>query len=270
MLALKVSPPPSPTISLPQVLVSEVGKQVSQAVYLKEYYRHPDFSYEWNNGVLEEMPMADFLSFQLYAWFFELLREYLRVFPKHQLTGHEIGFSLNNGEKLSIRKPDLAVISADNSRHMQNNECSYKGIYDLCIEFLSDSTRKEIERDTLQKKAEYSAAGVREYFILDRLGQHTAFYRLDEQQNYRPIEAKLGVIRSQVLPGFAFRLNDLEAMPAFESIMYQSVYQPFLLKVLQQERAAKEKAFKHIEHLENLLRQKGVNIDGLMRIKGTE
>ncbi len=31
---------------------SEDGLQVSEEVYWEKYYNHPDFNYEWNNGVL--------------------------------------------------------------------------------------------------------------------------------------------------------------------------------------------------------------------------
>ena len=219
---------------------SEAGKRVSEEVYWKNYYEHPDFNYEWNNGVLEEVPMADYLSFQLYRWFFRLLEEYLTEFPQSQLIGLEIGFALKMGTRKSVRKPDLALIAPGNARHMDNEERSFKGTFDLCIEFLSDSTRQEIERDTIVKKAEYELVGVKEYFILDRLGQHTAFYRLNEQGDYQAITPKRGVIQSQVLDGFAFRLQDLETMPPFKTLMPLPVYQPFLRKDLQQERTEKE------------------------------
>ena len=240
---------------------SEAGKRVSEEVYWKDYFEHPDFNYEWNNGVLEEVPMADYLSFQLYRWFFRLLEEYLTMFPQSQLIGLEIGFALKMGTRKSIRKPDLALIAPGNARHMDNEERSFKGTFDLCIEFLSDSTRQEIERDTIVKKAEYELVGVKEYFILDRLGQHTAFYRLNEQEHYQSITPKRGVIQSQVLDGFAFRLQDLETMPPFETLMDLSVYQPFLMKNLQQERAEKEQERTEKERLRALLQKAGIDPD---------
>jgi len=32
---------------------------VSEAVYWQKYYEHPDIVYEWNDGILEEKPVAD-------------------------------------------------------------------------------------------------------------------------------------------------------------------------------------------------------------------
>ena len=216
---------------------------VSEAKYWKVYYEHPDVQYEWNNGLLEEKPMPDFLSISLYRWFSRLLEEYLTVFPIGQIMILEMGFRLELGKKkVSIRKPDLAVILHSNPVEAKPLDRSFQGVCDLCIEFLSDSTPAEVERDTVHKKEEYAKAGVAEYYILDRLRNHTAFYFLNQQGVYERIESKEpGVIHSRVLDRFAFRLEDLEKQVAFETLIEDPLYQPFLLKSFQQERQQKEK-----------------------------
>ena len=126
---------------------------VSEAEYWKVYYEHPDGSYEWNNGLLEEKPMPDFLSISLYRWFSRLLEEYLTVFPIGQIMILEMGFRLELGDnQVSIRKPDLAVILHSNPVEAKPLDRSFRGVCDLCIEFLSDSTPVEVERDTVHKK----------------------------------------------------------------------------------------------------------------------
>ena len=216
--------------------------RVSEAEYWKTYYEYPDGSYEWNNGLLEEKPMPDFLSISLYEWFFHLLKEYLTVFPIGRIMILEMGFRLELGKKkVSIRKPDLAVILHSNPVEAKPLDRSFRGVCDLCIEFLSDSTPAEVERDTVHKKREYAKAGVAEYYILDRLRKHTAFYFLNEQGVYERMESKEGVILSRVLDRFAFRLEDLEKQVAFERLIEDPLYQPFLLKSFQQERQQKEK-----------------------------
>ena len=50
------------------------------------------------------------------------------------------------------------------------------------------------------------------------------------------------VIHSRVLVRFAFRLEDLEKQVAFERLIEDSLYQPFLLKSFQQKRQQKENA----------------------------
>ncbi len=216
--------------------------RVSEAEYWKTYYEHPDHSYEWNNGLLEEKPMPDFLSISLYQWFYRLLEEYLTVFPIGRIMILEMGFRLELGKKkVSIRKPDLAVILHSNLVEAQPLDRSFRGVCDLCIEFLSDSTPAEVERDTVHKKEEYAKAGVAEYYILDRLRKHTAFYFLNEQGVYERMKhQEPGVIHSRVLDRFAFRLEDLEKQVAFETLIEDPLYQPFLLKSFQQERQQKE------------------------------
>ena len=215
---------------------------VSEAEYWKVYYEHPDVQYEWNNGLLEEKPMPDFLSISLYRWFSRLLEEYLTVFPFGQIMILEMGFRLELGKKkVSIRKPDLAVILHSNPVEAKPLDRSFRGVCDLCIEFLSDSTPAEIERDTVHKKEEYAKAGVAEYYILDRLHHHTAFYFLNQQGVYEKMKhQEPGVIHSRVLDRFAFRLEDLEKQVAFETLIEDPLYQPFLLKSFQQERQEKE------------------------------
>ena len=216
---------------------------MSEAEYWKTYYEHPDRSYEWNNGLLEEKPMPDFLSISLYEWFFHLLKEYLTVFPIGRMMVLEMGFRLELGDnEVSIRKPDLAVILHANPVEAKPLDRSFHGVCDLCIEFLSDSTPAEVERDTVHKKEEYAKAGVAEYYILDRLRNHTAFYFLNEQGVYERMKhQEPGVIHSRVLDRFAFRLEDLEKQVAFETLIEDPLYQPFLLKSFQQERQQKEK-----------------------------
>ena len=56
-----------------------------------------------------------------------------------------------------------------------------------------------------------------------------------------------GVIHSRVLDRFAFRLQDLEKQVAFEKLIDDPLYQPFLLKSFQQERQEKENALQREE-----------------------
>ena len=206
------------------------GLRVSEAEYWKTYYHDPDFRYEWNHGILEEKPMADYLSFAMYSWFFSLLQEFLKAHPIATMIGLEIGFRLALPQKISIRRPDLALILHTNPVAMAGEECTYRGVFDLCVEFLSDSTPQDVLRDTVVKKAEYCQAGVTEYFILDRKGKETAFYRLSRRGRYASIRPQPGgVIRSEVLPGFQFRVQDLYDQPDFRDRIEDRVYQSFLL-----------------------------------------
>jgi len=71
----------------PQIITRSTDKLiVSEAEYFQKYYDYPDIVYEWNNGVLEEKPVADHSDYLTYDWFVDLLREYLKVHPVAKTT----------------------------------------------------------------------------------------------------------------------------------------------------------------------------------------
>lgn len=231
------------TLGLPPL--SKKTKKVSEEEYWRDFYEHPDYQYEWKNGYLEEKPMPDFLSVEVYTWFIELLKEYLRTSRIGRVMTLEMGFRLDLGDEVSVRKPDLGVILHSNPVQAHPSDRSFHGICDMCIELLSDSSLSEVERDTVIKKREYAKAGVKEYYILDRYGKHTAFYRLNQSGFYEPLEeSEKGVICSAVLEGFAFRIEHLSIQPLFKDLIHDPIYQPFIRKDLQEERQQKEEALK--------------------------
>ncbi len=210
--------------------------------------------------------MADYRSFEMYWWFADLLNEYLKVHLIAKPVGLEIGFRLALPGETTIRKPDLALVLHSNPIAIALSDCTYKGIFDLCVEFLSDSTRKEKERDTVAKKAEYCQAGVTEYFILDRKGTETAFYRLNRRGTYSPIRPRFGVIRSHVLSGFQFRVNDLYSHPLLHERIGDPVYQSFIL----QEYQAEAKRADAAEQRADAERQRAEQLAAKLRALGRE
>jgi Uma2 family endonuclease len=229
---------------------AEDGLLVSEARYWEKYYEHPDHSYEWNNGVLALKAMPDQQQISMYGWFLELLRHYLRARPVAKLLFLEIGFRLELADKVTIRKPDLFVVRNDNPVALADTDRTYQGICDLAVEALSDSDEDEIERDTIDKKAEYEVAGVQEYYILDAHGPHMAFYRLGQQGSYEPIAPNPeGVIQSAVLPGFQFRVDDLYRQPSPIAMANDSVYQTFVLPEYQAEKARAERLAARLREL---------------------
>lgn len=209
---------------------SEDGKRVSKEVYWADYYEHPDFVYEWNNGILEEKPMAKIVQSDMYLWFLLLLRTYLRVHPIARLIMLEIGFELPLKDGDRVRIPDLGVVRHDNSVPAGPDDHKYKGIFDLCIESLSDSNIRQIQRDVKKKKVEYAEIGVKEYYILDdRRNRHMNFYRRTALGIYVPIKpTEEGVIRSSVLPGFQFDIEDLYLQPELDELVDDPIYQGFI------------------------------------------
>lgn len=200
--------------------------------------------------------MGDEKGFRVYEWIIVLLREYFKANPIGRAIYHEVGFKINHPTKLyAVRKPDIGVILYSNPTPFVEGEMSYQGCFDMCIESLSFSSLKEIKRDTVDKKKEYAWTKIPEYFILDSRGKETMFYRLNSNGNYDPISITGGVVASQVLPGFQFRISDLDDLPELESLMDDPVYSSFVLLSLQKERQAKEEAKQRAENAETLLQE---------------
>ncbi|MCE7983421.1 MAG: Uma2 family endonuclease [Caldilinea sp. CFX5] len=225
-------------------LRSEHGKAVSEEVYWAQYYSHPSFSYEWNNGILEERPMPNVVEWSMYKWFLLLLNEFLRNEPIAVTMALETAFRLTMPHSTAIRKPDLGVILNSNQIPLAIDDRSYHGTFDLCIESLSDGSQEDIDRDVVVKRGQYELAGVREYFILDDGDTYMAFYYRTPQGIFAPIPPLPGgIIRSTVLPGFQFRIADLHRQPSLVELVDDPVYQPFIMPEYQaaQQRAEQER-----------------------------
>ena len=225
------------------------GLWCSEQEYWTRYYLLSETQYEWNNGRLEEKPVSEAFeehweTFQVYHWFMLLLDHYLRARPVGKLVTFEMGFRLRLPTGVVIRKPDLGLVLDDNPQPILPHDASYHGVFDLCVEALSETKRSHIERDTLIKKAEYAAGGVPEYYILHNEPEHQAFFARTASGLYAPIAPIEGVIHSRVLPGFRFRPADLVRQPPHEELRNDPVYADFVLPAMQEaeRRAAAEAA----------------------------
>jgi len=218
-------------------------QRVSEAEYWEKYYvnTYDDHQYEWNNGYLEEKPMSDYVSCLRYDWFKILLWLYLKSQPVAKIVSLEMGFRLALPHKRAIRKPDLGLVLNSNPIPLGPFDQSYQGVFDMCLESLSYSKPGEVKRDTVTKKREYAQAGVKEYYILDSRDTKTAFYQLMPGGIYRPIPPTSdGLIGSNVLPGFQFRLQDLQRQPSLEQLSEDPVYSAFVLPALQAAKRAQQ------------------------------
>ncbi|MCP4700652.1 MAG: Uma2 family endonuclease, partial [Gammaproteobacteria bacterium] len=202
---------------------------MTEAEYWKKYYEHPDTVYEWHNGYLEEKPVSDQMTYLMYKWLLKLLDYFLMTCPVAELAGLEMGFRLVLPEEINIRRPDLGVVLNDNPVPLLLDDSSYNGTFNVCVEAVSVSAKEMIERDTVTKKGEYAKGGVQEYYILDGHKNHTKFYRLGAHGRYVSIKPlKGGIIRSEVLPGFQFRISDLYKRPSPDEMISDDVYKGFV------------------------------------------
>lgn len=249
--------PPAPATGkshpdLPPPIDPPEGTRVSEADYWAHYYEH-DNGYEWNNGVLEVKPVSDVLTAWIYQWLLGLLRLYLDTHHNARLICLEFGFRLSLPNKIAIRKPDLGLVLDSNAQPLKDLDRSYRGTFDLCVEALSDSTPAEIRRDTEQKHAEYQAAGVPEYYIIHHDPRWQRFYRRNAAGLYEPTPCEDGILRSAVVPGFRFRLEDLTRQPSLEAMIEDPVYAPFVLPSWQRDRQARAQAEQRSQDIEQAL-----------------
>ena len=216
------------------------GLYVTEEEYWARWYANPysdrDVKYEWNNGRLEAKPLSNPAQIALYNWFLNILQRYVQSHPIARLINLETGFSLTiedleevRGEKKVVRRPDIGVIHNDNPVEWGKDDRSYKGVCDMCVESLSDSTKADVYRDTVEKRIEYAQGGVREYYILDPSEEYMHCYRRDAEGEYVEIEVDDdGVIRSRVLPGFQFRWDDLLRRPDMKELALDEVYSGYV------------------------------------------
>ena len=242
-------PPPAP---LPLTPASHDGRRVSEEEYWRDYYLESDIRYEWNNGVLEEKPVSDFETITVYQWFMLLVLHFLRVHPIAKLEALEMGFRLALPTGTVIRRPDLGVVCHDNPEPLRPLDVSYHGVFDLCVEALSDRERRDLERDTVVKKAEYAAGGVPEFYILHRESERLAFFTRAPGGFYAPLEPEDGVIHSRVLPGLRFRVDDLIRRPAHDTLRHDPVYAEYVLPGW---RAAEERTAAEAQRADAAVRQ---------------
>lgn len=230
--SLPVAPvmPPAVNGFHAETAVALPGAFVSAEEYLAHYSEHPDFTYEWNNGILEEKPVSTIGQFKLYRWFLQILACYLEVNQFAESAMFEFLAQMKLPNKSVKRKPDLLVVRHDNRNPLHDDDSSYSGVCDLCVELLSTSSEKEIDRDIKDKKAEYAAAGIREYIILDHTGEHMEFYRLGANGEYEAVQPDDdGIVRSEVLPGFQFRWSDLYRRPPLNELVEDPIYHQFVI-----------------------------------------
>ena len=156
---------------------------------------------EWGDGeVLVSVPPKP-LHALVTEFLLPLLSLDVRLFKLGQVLAAPVEMRLPSVP--SSREPDLLFLRREHLDRLTPDRI--EGPADLVVEIVSDDSTT---RDRVEKRAEYEAAGVPEYWLLDlRPGQQQAvFYRLTPEVTYAevPLDAE-GRYASLVLPGFWLR-----------------------------------------------------------------
>jgi Uma2 family endonuclease len=190
-LAPDYVPPPSAPVSWEQFLA-----------WLDE-----DTFAEWVDGEIIEMPPVrdehQFILGFLYRLLMAVVEE-----PELGLV-YLAPFKLHLPSRPSGREPDMFFL---HSEHADRAHPTYvEGPADLVVEIVS---RESIQRDYQVKRAEYEAAGILEYWVIDPLQKTATFYHLGENGRYRAARLDAnGIYTSRVIPGLRLRVSWLWQWP---------------------------------------------------------
>lgn len=130
---------------------------------------------EWVNGEVIFMSPAATKHVRITSWLDRVLGTYVEIKKLGELLGPELAVRIEH-TGLSRRVPDLLFLCRENLGRLQVNHL--EGPPDVAIEIVSlDSTR----RDWHEKRQEYEAAGVKEYWIIDPNSEtFQALLRMDD------------------------------------------------------------------------------------------
>jgi Uma2 family endonuclease len=171
---------------------------------------------EWVKGeVILMAPVSDDHD-DLFMFLARLFGGYVEEQESGRILGSE--FQIRLATQRTRRQPDLLFVVKERLHLIKANHL--EGAPDLVLEIVSPESTA---RDWREKHAEYEAAGVREYWIVDPQAQRVEAYELSTRKKYRLIPEERGAIRSKILRGFYLK-------PAW---LWQSP-RPKVLQVLKQ------------------------------------
>jgi Uma2 family endonuclease len=153
---------------------------------------------EWVDGEVIVMAAVSLDHGKTVSWMNHLTEDFVEFHNLGTVHGPEILVRL---PKVNRRRlPDVVVVLKARSSILRPNVID--GPPDLIVEVVSPDS---VSRDWQQKYLDYAAAGVKEYWVIDRLAGQMEAYTLRPGGRYRQIEEADGKLASVVLKGFYLR-----------------------------------------------------------------
>lgn len=163
-------------------------------------YQHTfdeDVHVEWVNGEAIIFMSAATRHQMIVTYLIHLLRSYVEFFRLGELLSAP--YEMKVTPDSNAREPDILFVKTENKRYLEEQRLA--GAADLVIEVVSPES---VKRDNEDKFAEYEAAGVQEYWIIDSRPDHQSaeFWVLDEHGRYQSMPVHNQIYHSTVLSGF--------------------------------------------------------------------
>jgi len=166
-----------------------------------------DWRVEWVAGEIIEMPPSNIDDLDTSSFLLAFLLLYIQ---RHGLGRvFHAGALVKLAQKPSGREPDLVFVRRENLDRIKPTWVD--GPVDLAVEIVSPDS---VTRDYRDKLAEYQAAGIPEYWIIDPRRSEARFYQLGDDGTYRlSIIGEDGIYTSRVVEGFRLRVSWLWQRP---------------------------------------------------------
>ena len=162
---------------------------------------------EWVAGEIIEMPPSNIEDLDTSSF---LLTSLMLYCQRHGLGRcFHAGALVKLAQKPSGREPDLVFVRRE---HVDRIKPTFvDGPADLVVEIVSPDS---VTRDYREKLAEYEAAGIPEYWIVDPRRSEARFYQLGEDGRYGLASVdEDGFYTSQAVDGFRLRVSWLWQRP---------------------------------------------------------
>jgi Uma2 family endonuclease len=167
-----------------------------------------DVRAEWVDGAIIEMPPADLMEHQDRSGLLYMLLQF-HVQPRRLGRVFYSPALMRLPNRRTGRDPDLLFVAAEHEHRIRG--AYLDGAADLVVEIVSPES---VERDYHEKLAEYEAAGIPEYWIVDPQEEAALFYQLGADSRYQLATVpEDGIYTSRVVPGFRLRVSWLWQQP---------------------------------------------------------
>jgi Uma2 family endonuclease len=157
---------------------------------------------EFIDGTVEVLTMPTLAHQFIVLYLYRLLREYVQAYDLGWVLTAPLPVRLR---RRVYREPDIVFLSADRPERRSGD---YPEGADLVMEVVSGG-HEDRRRDLVVKRAEYAAAGIDEYWIVDPDEKTVTVLRLEGDQYLEYGRFTDGKAQSALMPGFSVSVADI-------------------------------------------------------------